>query len=139
MEGTGIHLERGRVDLLALASAAVEESEPVAASKRITLGVDAAASHAVVNADPRRLGQVVSNLVSNALKFTDAGGRVTLHVASAADGGTLRVEDSGRGLTPASRDKLFQRYARADDVKEIAGTGLGLMIVREIIEGAPEA
>ena len=134
MEGTGIHLERGRVDLLQVASAAVADAEPVALSKHVALVVDDAARPAIVNGDPRRLAQVVSNLVSNAIKFTDAGGRVTIHIASTTDGATVRVVDTGRGLTPASRDKLFQRYARADETKHIAGTGLGLMIVREIVE-----
>ncbi|MEO6953863.1 MAG: ATP-binding protein [Polyangia bacterium] len=134
MEGSGIHLERGRVDLLEVVHAAVADAEPVASSKRITIVVDPAATTTIVIGDRRRLGQVLSNLVSNALKFTDEGGAVTLRLASTTDGAKLRVEDTGRGLTPASRDRLFQRYARADEVKDIAGTGLGLMIVREIIE-----
>lgn len=134
MEGTGIHLERGRVELLEVATAAVADAEPVALSKHTTLVVDPAASPAIVNGDRRRLAQVVSNLVSNAIKFTDGGGRVTVHIASTTEGATVRVVDTGRGLSPASRDKLFQRYARADETKHIAGTGLGLMIVREIVE-----
>jgi signal transduction histidine kinase len=85
--------------------------------------------------DRRRLGQVVNNLVSNAIKFTPRGGRVEAQV-QLTDGGWVetRIRDTGLGISADALPSLFDRYTRAPEAHATPGTGLGLMIVREIVE-----
>jgi len=74
-------------------------------------------------------------LLSNAIKFSNEGGRVTVRVVHGDDRIVTEVEDTGRGISQVVLPTLFQRYARAlDSAHKVAGTGLGLMIVREIVE-----
>jgi two-component system phosphate regulon sensor histidine kinase PhoR len=77
---------------------------------------------------------VLTNLVDNAIKFTPAAGTIDVSVERVASEVVVSVKDSGVGIAPASLPILFQRYARVVDARSIAGTGLGLMIVREVIE-----
>jgi two-component system sensor histidine kinase TctE len=80
------------------------------------------------------LHELVSNLVDNALRYTPPGGSVLLAVRQAADGVLLEVEDSGPGIAPAERDKVFTPFYRVAATMEQnpSGTGLGLAIVRDI-------
>ncbi|MBE2251639.1 MAG: response regulator [Myxococcus sp.] len=91
----------------------------------------------LVRTDPRRVQQVVHNLVSNAVKFT-ASGSVTTSLAARVDGDrlvtTLSVRDTGRGIDPAVHEKLFLPFSRVEEDARIAGTGLGLSITRTIVE-----
>ncbi|MEW6223380.1 MAG: GAF domain-containing sensor histidine kinase [Chloroflexota bacterium] len=88
-----------------------------------------------IDGDPDRLVQVVINLVSNAVKFTPAG---AVHVAVARDGDGVRVAvaDSGRGIAPEDRERIFEPFRQASDTvpDEPRGTGLGLPISRQIVE-----
>jgi signal transduction histidine kinase len=89
-----------------------------------------------VTADPQLLRQVILNLTSNAIKYTPAGGEVVIRVE--VEDGTVRwaIEDSGIGIPRASQARLFEKFFRADNVHtvETEGTGLGLYIVRLILE-----
>ena len=86
-------------------------------------------------ADPRRLAQVLANLVGNAIKFTPHGGRIGLdHALVGDDIVEVSVSDNGRGIATDELAGLFDRYTRASSGADVAGTGLGLMIVREIVE-----
>src|SRR6266571_4156131 len=91
---------------------------------------------AVVEADANRLQQVVANLVSNAVKFTPAGGRVEVAVARAGDAIRLSVADTGDGLQPEVAPHIFDRFRQADSTitRQHGGLGLGLSIVRHIVE-----
>jgi len=86
--------------------------------------------------DPFRLGQVVENLVTNALKFTAPGGRVEVAVSDGGDRGVVEVRDNGIGVDPEERDRLFERLYRAPGAveRQTPGAGLGLAIVRAIVE-----
>ena len=86
-------------------------------------------------ADPLRLEQVLNNLLENAVKYTDAGGRICLRAAPAGDNVELRVEDTGSGIPPADVAHIFERFYRADKARsrEQGGTGLGLSIVKHIV------
>jgi signal transduction histidine kinase len=90
----------------------------------------------VLQADQERLGQVLNNLVSNAIKFTPAGGEVTLGVQVGDTEVIVEVTDTGPGISEEDQERLFQRFFRTDAARErrIPGTGLGLSIVRAIIE-----
>jgi signal transduction histidine kinase len=85
--------------------------------------------------DPQRLRQVVSNLVSNALKYSPEGGTVHVRVLREGDEAVLQVEDEGIGIDPAESVKLFQPFERATIVRHsVGGVGLGLYIARQIVE-----
>ncbi len=128
-------IELDRADLAAIVRASAEEAEPSAkqAGIEVTLEVDGAP---VIEADPYRLGQVVDNLVSNAIKFTPRGGRVVIRTGRAAGGAVLAVTDTGIGIPPQDCDRLFERMFRAPEAerRHIQGTGLGLTIVKAIVD-----
>jgi signal transduction histidine kinase len=86
--------------------------------------------------DRARLGQMLDNLVSNALKFTPAGGKVDVRLSADADGVVLEVEDTGLGIPSEEQAQLFERFFRSSRASEnaIPGTGLGLTITKAIVE-----
>jgi two-component system phosphate regulon sensor histidine kinase PhoR len=86
--------------------------------------------------DAKRLGQVLSNLASNAIKFTPPGGRVHVRIASMDGSCLIEVSDTGVGIEPADMTKLFDRFYRskAAEGSQVKGTGLGLSIVKTIVE-----
>ena len=124
------------VELDLVVAECVEASQPAAAAKGVELVSSAERLPAPLQGDPARLAQVLDNLVSNALKFTPAGGRVEVRL-SAADGVALiEVEDTGLGLAEDEREQLFERFFRSSRAAEnaIPGTGLGLAIAKTIVE-----
>jgi len=128
-------LEKHDLDLAAVVEQAVQAGAPVAAARGISLtsSVDTAP---FVNGDRMRIGQVIDNLVSNALKFTPEGGRV--EVRASARRGIARIEvcDTGMGIPEGEQSQLFERFfrtARAQD-EAIPGVGLGLSITKAIVE-----
>lgn len=123
------------VDLSVLARAAAELFLPTAAAKNLTLavvGMDAL----VVSGDAFRLRQALDNVLSNAVKYTPAGGRVSVRLGIADDGAAeLLVSDTGVGIAQEDLGRLFEPYFRASEAVRsgVPGTGLGLGIVREIL------
>jgi PAS domain S-box-containing protein len=128
-------LEKAELDVAAVVEQAVEAGAPVAAARGISL-TWSADSVVRVNGDRVRIGQVVDNLVSNALKFTPTGGRVEVLVASHGTLARIEVSDSGIGIAEDELAHLFDRFfrtARAQD-EAIPGVGLGLSIAKAIVE-----
>jgi signal transduction histidine kinase/ActR/RegA family two-component response regulator len=123
------------VELSRVVAAAIEPMQPAAAAKGIALEV-AAGEGATVAGDPDRLQQVVWNLVSNAIKFTDPGGRVKVDVKRDGDTVEIRVSDTGQGIAPAVLPHVFERFWQADgsSTRTFGGLGLGLAIVRHLVE-----
>ena len=109
----------------------------LASERNITLTTDVQMSAIEIFLDPRKLKQVLLNYVSNALKFTPAGGRVTVH-AHFEEGSTFRleVEDTGIGIAPQDIGRLFQDFHQLDGglSKEVQGTGLGLALTKRLVE-----
>jgi signal transduction histidine kinase len=135
LEGADVELTRVPVDLRALTKEVVEDFDPMATSKGVTLEVDAFDEPLLVSADGRRLTQVLSNLLSNAIKFSPASAVVRIQFEVHPDAIEVRVKDTGPGIDPAALPKLFTRYARALDANHtVSGTGLGLMIVKQLVE-----
>jgi PAS domain S-box-containing protein len=93
-------------------------------------------AHLVMTGDPGRIGQVIDNLVSNALKFTPAGGRVELLASEQDTGIRIEVADTGIGVPADEQERLFDRFFRTTRVQNeaIAGAGLGLSIAKAIVE-----
>jgi signal transduction histidine kinase len=113
----------------------VSATEALAAEKKLALEVDAPADLPHGRGDERRLTQVLLNLVSNAIKFTEAGS-VGIR-ASAADGSFLvAVTDTGVGIAPEDRERIFEEFQQVDtsSTRRKGGTGLGLAIARRIVE-----
>jgi signal transduction histidine kinase len=135
IEARRVELQLDAVDLAELASRAIEAVRPVAEDKQVKLEVVADHPPAIV-ADVRRITQVVDNLVSNAVKFTNDGGSVTVSVE--ADGGSVRlvVADTGIGIPAEEQGQVFSRFFRSSTAarRAIPGTGLGLAISRALVE-----
>jgi signal transduction histidine kinase len=135
VEAGTLRTERLPVALRGVIDHAVTALRPEAAHADVRLDVIPASSPAMLLGDAAQLEQVVLNLVGNAIKFTPAGGRVTVSLETTGDELLLRVEDTGIGIPRAEVDDLFQRFFRASNAKaqQIPGTGLGLAIVGSIV------
>ncbi len=129
-------LDREPLDLSELAQHAVEGTLPAASERQITITV-APCSDSVVSGDRQRLGQVLDNLLSNALKFTPRNGSVEVRLSASRDDVVLEVADTGIGISAGAQRELFTRFFRTDAAIEAAiqGTGLGLSIVKAIVDG----
>jgi signal transduction histidine kinase len=130
-----LELEREPVDVVRLVSEAVEAARPRA--ERAGIGLAARCDgRLTVEGEQARLAQLLDNLVSNAIKFTPAGGSVA--VAVAADNGVVRIDvsDTGIGVSEDDREHLFERFFRSQSAleRQIQGTGLGLYISKAIVE-----
>lgn len=132
----GLPLQRSAVDLPRVVMEAVETAAPAAREKGIELEA-ACQPLDPIYADGPRLAQVLDNLISNAIKYTPAGGRVDVRSSAKDDWISLTVTDTGLGMTRDELDSIFDPFFRTDDAKErgIKGTGLGLVIVKAIVEG----
>ncbi|MFI4953383.1 MAG: ATP-binding protein [Burkholderiales bacterium] len=122
------------VGLSALARGVVADLAPLAAAKRIDLGLNAEPD-VQVRGDPDALATLLSNLVDNALRYTPEGGRVDVGVAVVGGRAVLSVRDSGPGRAVADRDRVFGRFVRGRAAGEaVRGSGLGLSIVKRIAD-----
>jgi signal transduction histidine kinase len=130
-----VGLERSETDLGEIVRESLLSMEPRAAAKDLALTCELE-TVPKLEADTRRILQVVDNLVSNAIKFTLEGGSVHVSLAEAGDRVVLEVVDSGIGVAPADQRLLFERFFRAENAvsRHVPGTGLGLYIARAIAE-----
>jgi PAS domain S-box-containing protein len=131
-------LEEGDVDLDELVRHAVTAAAPAAAAREIELSCRCdSALHVQVRGDRVRLGQVVDNLVANALKFTQPGGHVDVVAERHHDVVRIAVADTGRGISEEELARVFDRFFRTEQTERdaIPGAGLGLAIARAIVEG----
>ena len=124
--------QRARTDLVAASLGCVEQLAALADRRHIDLGMEVPPGGAAawVNVQPALLDALVTNLLDNALRYTQEGGRVTVVVRQVADAVELRVEDNGPGIPAEARERVFERFYRA--APDVEGTGLGLAIVREV-------
>ncbi|HET9124887.1 MAG TPA: GAF domain-containing sensor histidine kinase [Solirubrobacteraceae bacterium] len=135
IESGRLELSVRDVDLLALSDRVAESMAPQLAQGGVRLTLRGTGP-LEMPVDERRVEQVLTNLVSNAVKFTERGGEVTVTVAEQDGGAQLTVADSGIGISPQDLRHLFEKFFRAETATErgIPGTGLGLAICRGIIE-----
>ncbi len=132
-EGGALALHKERVDMRDLVRRAVDLYSEVAEHKAIELRTQLDAPSELVG-DPVRLGQALSNLVDNALKYTPDGGRVTVEAAAEAGAVTVTVTDNGPGVPQAERDAIWRRLYRGDASRSQRGLGLGLTLVKAVAE-----
>jgi two-component system OmpR family sensor kinase/two-component system sensor histidine kinase BaeS len=123
-------------DLNEMAARAVDLFTPQASEKGIALSLETFPGAPPVTADPQRLEQIIGNLLDNALRYTPEGGRIVIGLARYANHIELTVSDSGPGVPDADLPHLFDRFWRGEKsrVRAAGGAGLGLAIVRQLIE-----
>ncbi|MBI2958338.1 MAG: cyclic nucleotide-binding domain-containing protein [Chloroflexi bacterium] len=126
-------LEKTPQSLARIIESSTENVRPQAAEKRIELTIDSPADLPEVMAHPGRMQQLVTNLVSNAVKFTPAGGRICIRARAGGDKIRVEVMDTGPGIPPEDLPKVFDEFYRGQNAIP-GGIGLGLSIAKKIIE-----
>jgi signal transduction histidine kinase len=128
-----LHLQT--CDLSEVVRKAAAAVQPQAEAKGLSLTV-AVPGRLPVRADPERTGQVLRNLLTNAVNYTPRGGRITVAVEEAGEEAEVRVVDTGVGIPPEELPYIFERFYRVDKSRSRAtgGTGLGLTIARRLVE-----
>lgn len=132
IESGHIRLDPEAIDPVVVAGECVSSMRSLAAERRIRLEFEAAAV-GPVSLDPARLRQVILNYLSNAIKFTGAGGQVTLSVTRDGDRLMIAVADTGVGISPEDQRRVFDEFVQVGRSAH-PGTGLGLAVTREIVE-----
>jgi len=113
---------------------AVDRLRPQAERAGVNLSTELDAPLPLVLADGARIGQVVSNLVHNAIKFTPAGGSITVRASAMGDMVEVTVADTGVGIPVEDLDRIFERFYKVDRARRGGGTGLGLAIAKHIVQ-----
>jgi signal transduction histidine kinase len=136
LESGRIELRKEAVDLRHLIKASLENYSLAAQEKTILLKDEIDQSLPRVEADARRLEQVLSNLLSNALKFTPNGGQIVVGAGCKNQHIEIRVKDTGVGIPPDEIGRIFEKYKQTSSgaTSEQKGTGLGLVICKMIVE-----
>jgi two-component system, OmpR family, sensor histidine kinase BaeS len=131
-----LRLDVEPVDLVGLAAESVAAFGARAAERDVRLALEASTPVVMLRADRLRLGQVLSNLLDNAVRVTAPGGAVTVRVERLRDAARLAVEDDGPGLPEGDPERLFDRFYRPDAgrARTAGGSGIGLAIVRTLVE-----
>jgi signal transduction histidine kinase/CheY-like chemotaxis protein len=129
-------LKKQRVTLSSLITAAVETARPLIDSKELMLTVSQPPERIDLQADPLRLSQALSNLLTNAAKFTPRGGRIQLVVTQTPTDIVIAVRDTGIGFEPTLAPQLFEMFTQAHDATEPAegGLGIGLSLVKGLVQ-----
>jgi signal transduction histidine kinase len=130
-----ISIRREPVDIAGLVSEVADANQPLALNKQQTITVSAP-PNVVTMCDADRMREAIDNLISNAIKYSPIGGKITVLVTQRGANTVIRVTDQGAGLSPEDLGRLFGRFQRLS-AKPTAGessTGLGLSIVKRIID-----
>jgi signal transduction histidine kinase/CheY-like chemotaxis protein len=130
-----LELKVGRVSLKSVVDAAVEASRPMIDRKNHTLQVSLPEHDPMLDADPLRLSQILSNLLTNAAKYTDAGGHIELSARVMGGKLSLQVRDDGIGLSPAALSRIFTMFSQVEGAsgRSEGGLGIGLALVKGLV------
>jgi signal transduction histidine kinase len=133
---SGLELDYVDVDLASLVSSVVENFSILSEEKAMTVTVDIPPDVPTVCADEKRLGQILGNLISNAIKYTPPEGHVWVHAEPREGFMQIAIQDNGMGISPEDQAQVFTRFYRVRNEKTegIEGTGLGLAIVKSLVE-----
>ena len=131
-----IELRKERVELAGLIEQAVESVQPHILEREHSLSVSIPRQQIYLDADPMRLTQILVNLLDNAAKYTDPGGRITLTAAHHGPEVVLSVRDNGRGITPEHAATIFELFVQVDRTlaRSEGGLGIGLTLVKRMVE-----
>lgn len=131
-----LKLERLPIDLAEVAGKSVVALQSQAIAKGLTLKTDLPSDLPLVSADPERIGQVIRNLLINAIAYTLSGGEITVSARSQNTQVAVSVRDTGVGIAPEDLPLIFERFYRADRsrTRTTGGAGLGLAIVKQLVE-----
>ena len=124
-----------KIDLVALTKKTMEDLFPLADLKKIDLGYEGSLKEAFIEADDKKLYDLIHNLVENAIKYTPSSGKVNVSIENKNNKICLIVEDTGKGIPKDDQPNIFKRFYRGDNVSQSgndAGAGIGLAIVKEI-------
>ena len=134
IEASQSSLELANVPVDGIVRRCLADYEPQAAARQVTLESLSCDANILVRADEEGLRQILSNLVDNAIKYTPAGGRVTVDCRAEGGSAIIEVADTGVGIPQEHHDRLFERFYRVDKARsrELGGTGLGLSIVKHL-------
>lgn len=137
IESGDIKMHFEHIDLAKLCEEVVEQFEEKAEKKNIKVKIQSSHHKMMVYADWKRLTQVVTNLVSNAINYTQEGGEVTISFDVGKKNITTEISDTGEGIPTQHLSRIFERFYRVDKSRsrEKGGTGLGLAIVKHILDG----
>lgn len=132
----GVGLKLMLADAQDLVEEIIEFASPQASHKQITLSAEYAKGLAEIMIDKTLFRKAISNLIDNAIKFTPAGGSVTVEVTQSDGSQTITVRDTGPGIAPTDQARLFEKFFRAQskDTQSSEGSGLGLAIVKSIVD-----
>ncbi len=136
LESGLLRLDLRPEDLRSTIESAFEQADAAARTRGLVLRLELPPGPLRVRHDPQRIGQVAANLLGNAIKFTPAGGTVTVSLAPHRDGARLTVHDTGVGIDASEIPHIFERFYRGSRANEARGTGsgLGLAIVKSIVD-----
>lgn len=140
IESGRIEMQREPVAVADIAANVIEELRPQAAEKRLSVTLKTepprASEPILALADEERIAQVMTNLIGNAIKFTDSGGRIDVTISHPNGVVKVDVRDTGCGIPPDELPKVFDRFYQVERVvtRKTGGTGLGLAIVKNIVE-----
>ncbi|MGZ5444984.1 MAG: ATP-binding protein [Thermoanaerobaculia bacterium] len=131
-----LQLHVAPVDLAHIVHEVMIAAQPAADAKHLTLGLTSASTPVVVRGDERRLRQILWNLVTNAVKFTDRDGCAHVTVSTTGPMARVEVSDTGRGIDPSFLPHVWDRFRQADSStsRQYGGLGLGLAVVRHLVE-----
>ncbi|HET7204558.1 MAG TPA: ATP-binding protein [Steroidobacteraceae bacterium] len=131
-----IALQRKAVDLVDVIARSIESVRTLIDEHGHALEVEAPAGAVIVDGDPQRLAQVFTNLLSNAAKYTERGGRVQVRVEATPDEAVVQVIDTGIGIPPEELQQVFDLFSqvRLHHVRAEGGLGIGLALVRRLVE-----
>lgn len=136
IESGKMELEAEQVDLPAIVSGSLRMFREQALKHSITLSEQSDSRVRFIEADARKLKQILFNLLSNAIKFTPEGGEVSVTTERVGESARITVRDTGCGIAPEFQERVFESFFQIETPmsKELAGTGLGLPLVRQIAE-----
>ena len=136
IESGHAQLQLGSVDLNHLVSQLTLAASPLASQRGVELRVSCDSSVPILAADGEKLDTILSNLISNAIKFTPSGGAVDVETSLRGDEAVVSVRDTGIGISKDDQKRVFERFVQADgsSSRAFAGSGLGLALAKELVE-----
>lgn len=136
IEAGKINVKPQKIDVNGFIKSHIQEHQEVAAKKNILIKIKAPASPVIIMCDRLLLGEILSNLLSNALKYSRDGGEVTVSLKNLKKDVVFSVKDNGFGIPKKMQKYIFTKFYRADNIKQVdtTGTGLGLYLVKQIAE-----